>query len=80
MNKTRKMHEQRGLIRRLKKHLSYENGEKKPIDPGEPGYPNARGVAVCLRNSSDDLLTEARFVLWQNRRIKELEKLLKEKK
>lgn len=79
MNEQKKLREQRSLINRLKRSLAYETGCVKIRDPGDPNYPNAKEVAKCLRNASDDLLTEARFVLWQNKRIKELEKNLKEK-
>lgn len=52
--------------------LEYEAGLSKPIDPADASYPNALGVAQTLRRCQQDLLTEAKFVLWQVRRIAEL--------
>lgn len=80
MNKDKKIKEHQGLIRRLKKSLRYATSRVKPVDPADPDYPNATMVARCLRNADSDLLTEARFVLWQDRRIKELEAMLKGQK
>lgn len=64
-----------GLVDALRKRvaeLEYEVGYKQPSDPGDPSYPNPVDVAACLRNCSEDLLTEARFVLWQAREIDRL--------
>jgi hypothetical protein len=79
MRVQKKLREMRGVVKRLKKSLSYETGQNRPIDPGDSSYPNATDVAECLRRCDEDLLTEARFVLWQENRIKELEAKLKEK-
>lgn len=51
------------------RELEFEAGYRKPVSPGDNTYPNAPAVAACLRNSTDDLLTEARFVLWQARQL-----------
>lgn len=48
----------------------------RPISAGDSTYPNATEVAKTLQNCSEDLLTEARFVLWQEFRIYELENQL----
>lgn len=77
----KKLRDSRSLVKRLKKTIAYETGRVRPIDPGDPSYPNAKDVATCLRNAPDglDLVTEARFVLWQDERIKELERQLRKK-
>lgn len=59
-------------MRQRVKDLEYEAGYKQPIDPGDESYPNPIDVAACLRNCSEDLHTEARYVLWQGRQIAEL--------
>lgn len=45
---------------------------KRPVDPGEPKYPNVQGVVDCLHNCDEDLITEARFVEWQGWTIEQL--------
>lgn len=47
--------------------------EGRPVDPANPEYPNALDVARTLQNCEDDLLIEARFVLYQAARIEALE-------
>jgi hypothetical protein len=56
--------------------LKHEAGFTKPVDAADATYPNALGVSQTLRRCKEDLHTEARFVLWQARRIAELEALL----
>jgi hypothetical protein len=58
--------------------LEHEAGYAKPVDPGDQSYPNALGVSQTLRRCREDLLTEARFVLWQAKRIASLEAQLAE--
>jgi hypothetical protein len=53
--------------------LEHEAGFTKPIDAADASYPNALAVAQTLRNCTQDLHTEARFVLWQSKRLTALE-------
>ena len=61
-------------LRQRVKELEYEAGYTKPVDPGDNSYPNPLDVAATLRNCDDDLLTEARFVLWQGRELAALKR------
>lgn len=65
-------------LRERVRELEYEAGYTRPIDPGDSSYPNPVEVAACLRNCQEDLMTEARFVLWQGRELDRLQSRVEE--